>query len=59
MDVDHDLIQKTISYNNVLIVKQNVYKIHFWYVNKLLNDSDLTIKSGHLQKHKKIFIFHV
>ena len=61
MDVDHDLIQKAISYNNAAIVsvKQNAYKIHFWYVDKLLNDANLSIKSGYLQKHKKIFIFYV
>ena len=32
----HDLMQKTMSFNNVAIVyvKGNAYRIHFWYMSK-------------------------
>ena len=44
----HDLMQKTMSFNNVAIayVKGNAYRIHFWYMSKddvinILNGSNL------------------
>ena len=32
----HDLIQKATRFNNIAIVyvKQNAYRIHFWYMSK-------------------------
>ena len=52
----HDLIQKamsTKSFNNVAIVyvKQNAYRIHFWYMSKdnainKMNGSNLVHKRG-------------
>ena len=32
----HDLMQKAINFNNVAIfsVKENDYRIHFWYMSK-------------------------
>ena len=47
----HDLMQKTVSFNNVAIVsiKGNSYRIHFWFItknnaNNLLNNSVLDNK---------------
>ena len=49
----HDLMQKTISFNNIAIVyvKRNAYRIHFWYLSKddainIMNGSNLTDKRG-------------
>ena len=49
----HDLMQKAMSFNNVAIVyvKENAYKIHFWYMSKddainKMNDSNLVHKRG-------------
>ena len=49
----HDLMQKTISFNNIAIVyvKRNAYRIHFWYMSKddainIMNGSNLTDKRG-------------
>ena len=49
----HDLMQKTMSFNNVAIVyvKRNAYRIHFWYMSKddainIMNGSNLVDKRG-------------
>ena len=49
----HDLMQKTISYNNVPIVnvKGSDYRIHFWYISKddainIMRNSNLIDKKG-------------
>ena len=49
----HDLIQKAMSFNNIAIVyiKENSYRIHFWYINKdvainVMNGSNLVHKTG-------------
>ena len=49
----HNLMQKTISFNNVAIayVKGNAYRIRFWYMSKdyvinRMNGSNLTDKRG-------------
>ena len=49
----HDLMQKTISFNNIAIVyvKRNAYRIHFWYMSKddainIMNGSNLTDERG-------------
>ena len=41
----HDLIQKSMSFNNVAIVyvKGSAYKIHFWYISK---DDAINIMNG-------------
>ena len=41
----HDLMEKAISFNNVAIVyvKENAYRIHFWYVSK---DNAIKIMNG-------------
>ena len=52
-NVCHDLMQKTMSFNNVAIiyVKGNAYRIHFWYMSKydeinIMNGSNLVDKRG-------------
>ena len=47
------LMQKFVSFNDVAIVyvKRNVYRIHFWYMNKddatsIMNNSNLIDKMG-------------
>ena len=52
----HDLRQKAMSFNNVPIVyvKENAYRIHFWYISKddainIINGSNLFDKRGVLQ----------
>ena len=49
----HDLMQKTISFNNFAIVyfKGNAYRIHFWYMSKddlinIMNGSTLVDTRG-------------
>ena len=49
----HDLMQKAMSFNNVAIVyvKENAYRIHFWYMSKddainIMNGSNLVDKRG-------------
>ena len=49
----HDLIQKTISFNDIAIayVKGSAYRIHFWYMSKddaisIMNNSNLVDKKG-------------
>ena len=49
----HDLMQKAMSFNNVAIayVKENAYRIHFWYMSKddtinIMNGSNLADKRG-------------
>ena len=49
----HDLIQKSMSFNDVAIVsiKGNGYRIHFWYMSKndaisIMNNSNLNEKIG-------------
>ena len=41
----HDLMQKAMSFNNVAIVyvKENAYRIHFWYMSK---DDAINIMAG-------------
>ena len=41
----HDLMQKSMSFNNVAIVyvKGNAYRIHFWYMSK---DDAINIMNG-------------
>ena len=50
----HDLLQKAMSFNNFAIVsiKENDYRIHFWYISKdefinLLKHADLRKKLEH------------
>ena len=57
----HDLMQKTVSFNDVAIVsiKGNDYRIHFWYMSKddavsIMHNSNLSDKTGTLQ-----FFLHV
>ena len=49
----HDLMQKSIHFNNVAIVyiKRSAYRINFWYMSKddainIMNGSNLINKSG-------------
>ena len=49
----HDLMEKTMSFNDVAIVsiKGNDYRIHFWYMSKngaiaLMTNSSLKDKNG-------------
>ena len=49
----HDLMQKTMSFNNVAVVyvKGNAYRIHFWHMSKddainIMNGSHLIYKIG-------------
>ena len=49
----HDLMQKAMSFNNVVIVhaKENADRIHFWYMSKndainIMNGSNLVDKRG-------------
>ena len=49
----HDLIKKTMSFNNISIVyiKRSADRIHFWYISKdhvmkIMNGSNLVDKSG-------------
>ena len=49
----HDLMQKTMSFNDVAIVsiKNNDYRIHFWYMSKddaisIMHNSNLIDKKG-------------
>ena len=49
----HDLMQKTMSFNDVAIVyvKGSAYRMHFWYMSKnvaisLINDSNLVDVKG-------------
>ena len=47
----HDLLQKAVSFNNIAIVyvKENAYRINFWYMSKddainIMNNSSLLDK---------------
>ena len=49
----HDLMQKTMSFNNVAIVyvKGSAFRIHFWYMStndaiNIMKDSNLVDKMG-------------
>ena len=49
----HDLMQKAMNFNDVAIVsiKENDYRVHFWYVSKndsivLMTNSNLKDKNG-------------
>ena len=49
----HDLMQKALSFDNVAIVyvKENAYRIHFWYISKddainVINGFNLVDKRG-------------
>ena len=51
MQCCHDLMQKAMSFNDVTIVyvKENAYRIHFWYMSKddaisIMNNSNLVDK---------------
>ena len=51
----HDLMQKAMSFNNAAIVsvKDNDYRIHFWYMDKddaisIMRNSNLMDKKGTL-----------
>ena len=51
----HDLTERTLSFNDVAIVsvKDNDYRIHFWYMGRnkavnLLRNANLTEESGTL-----------
>ena len=46
----HDLIQKTINFNDVAIVsiKESDYRIHFWYISK--NDAINLLRNYWLDK---------
>ena len=48
----HDLKQKAMSFNNIAIVyvKENAYKIHFWYMSK---DDAINITNGSISLDKK------
>ena len=58
----HDLMQKTINFNDVAIVsiKWNDYRIRFWYTSKndaivLITNSNLNDKNGILSN----FFHHI
>ena len=49
----HDLMQKDMGFNNIAIVyiKENAYRIHFWYMSKndainIMTGSNLANKRG-------------
>ena len=50
----HDLMQKAMNFNNdvaIVSVKENDYRIHFWYMSKddaisIMNNSSLNEKTG-------------
>ena len=49
----HDLMQKAMGFNNIAVVyiKENAYRIHFWYMSKddainIMNGSNLVDKRG-------------
>ena len=50
----HDLMQKAMSFNNVVIVyvRGNTYRIHFWYVSK---DDAINIMNGSAWLIKWVF----
>ena len=51
----HDLMQKGMSFNNVAIVfvKENAYRIYFWYMSK---DDAINIMNGsNLADEKRVF----
>ena len=58
----HDLMQKAMSFKHVAIVsiKENDYRIHFWYMSKndaiaLMTNSNLNDENGILKK----FFHHI
>ena len=47
----HDLMQKAMSFNGVVSIKGNDYRIHYWYMSKddpisILHSSNLNEKTG-------------
>ena len=48
----HDLMQKTMSFNNISIVyvKGNAYRIHFWHMSK---DDSINIINGSILLDKR------
>ena len=59
----HDLMQKTINFNDVAIVsiKGNDYRIQFWYMNKdnaisIMNNSSLNKKNWIIIKNFSLYI---
>ena len=49
----HDLMQKATNFNDIAMVyvKENAYRIHFWYMNKddaisIMNNSNLIDKNS-------------
>ena len=53
----HDLMQKTMNFNDVTIVsiKGNDYRIHFWYMNR--DDAINMMKKSDLKKLDQYKIF--
>ena len=53
----HDLMQKSMSFNDVAIVyvKQSAYRIHFWYMSK--NDEISIMNNSNLINEKSVYIF--
>ena len=51
----YDLMQKTMSFNNIAIVyvKGSAYRIHFWYMSK--NDA-INIMNGSNLVDKRVFL---
>ena len=51
-NVCHDLMQKSISFNNIAIVyiKGNAYRINFWYMSK---DDAINIMNGSILLDKR------
>ena len=51
-NVCHDLMQKSISFNNIAIVyiKGNAYRINFWYMSK---DDGVNIMNGSILLGKR------
>ena len=53
LNMNHDLMQKAMGFNNTTIVciKENAYRIHFWYMSKdnaiiIMTGSNLVDKRG-------------
>ena len=54
----HDLMQKALNFNDVAIVsiKENDYRIHFWYMSK--NDAINVMKNSNLKKVDHYNFYH-
>ena len=53
----HDLMQKAMSFNNIatVYVKENAYRIHFWY---MIKDDAISIMNGS-NVADKIFLLYI